>query len=137
MKKAAVLAVIALPLVAYTGGAWYLGQRIQNSHDNQAKQVEGIPNVKLVKRDYQRGLFSSTETVTIELMGDTARALQPGLALKVSQIDPVPTSAYPTPARRPLNSRLDTRRLQDTFGLHLPHWETGVRRMLGEVLGAP
>ena len=76
MKKAAALAVIALPLIAYTGGAWYLGQRIQNSHDSQAKQVEGIPNVKLLKRDYQRGLFSSTETVTIELMGDTARALQ-------------------------------------------------------------
>ena len=76
MKKAAVLAVIALPLIAYTGGAWYLGQRIENSHNAQAKQAEGIPNVKLVKRDYQRGLFSSTETVTIELMGDTARALQ-------------------------------------------------------------
>lgn len=76
MKKAAALAIIALPLIAYTGGAWYLGQRIQKSHDSQAKQVEGIPNVKLLKRDYQRGLFSSTETVTIELMGDTARALQ-------------------------------------------------------------
>lgn len=76
MKKAAVLAVVALPLVAYTGGAWYLGQRIENSHNAQAKQTEGIPNVKLVKRDYQRGVFSSTETVVIELMGDTARALQ-------------------------------------------------------------
>lgn len=76
MKKAVALVIIALPLVAYTGGAWYLGQRIQNSHDAQAKQAEGIPNVKLVNRDYQRGLFASTETVTIELMGDTARALR-------------------------------------------------------------
>ena len=46
-----------------------------------------------------------------------------------------PTSAFPTPARRPLNSRLDTRKLQQTFGLTLPDWRIGVERMLREVLG--
>jgi len=46
----------------------------------------------------------------------------------------VPTSAFPTPARRPHNSRLSTRKLQDTFGLHLPHWQSGVRRLLQEIL---
>jgi dTDP-4-dehydrorhamnose reductase len=65
---------------------------------------------------------------------DTARELRPDLALKVQAIDPVPTSAFPTPARRPHNSRLSTRRLQDTFGLHLPHWQRGVRRLLQEIL---
>jgi dTDP-4-dehydrorhamnose reductase len=50
-------------------------------------------------------------------------------------IQPVPTSAYPTAARRPHNSRLDTRRLQHNFGLALPDWRTGVDRMLREVLG--
>ena len=65
---------------------------------------------------------------------DTTRELRPDLALKVQAIDPVPTSAFPTPARRPHNSRLSTRRLQDTFGLHLPHWQTGVRRLLQEIL---
>lgn len=49
-------------------------------------------------------------------------------------IRPVPTSAYPTPARRPLNSRLDTTKLRAAFGLHLPHWRVGVERMLAEVL---
>jgi dTDP-4-dehydrorhamnose reductase len=49
-------------------------------------------------------------------------------------IQPVPTSAYPTAARRPHNSRLDTRRLQHNFGLALPDWRTGVDRMLREVL---
>lgn len=59
-----------------------------------------------------------------------------GQALKVAPeaIEPIPTSAYPTPARRPLNSRLATRRLQETFGLQLPHWQAGVERMLEEVL---
>ena len=65
---------------------------------------------------------------------DTARELRPDLALKVQSVDPVPTSAFPTPARRPHNSRLSTRRLQDTFGLHLPHWQVGVRRLLQEIL---
>ena len=49
-------------------------------------------------------------------------------------ITPVPTSAYPTAARRPHNSRLDTRKLQHHFGLALPDWRVGVDRMLLEVL---
>jgi dTDP-4-dehydrorhamnose reductase len=48
-------------------------------------------------------------------------------------IEPVPTSAYVTAARRPLNSRLETSRLQRTFGLHMPHWQAGVHRMLIEL----
>jgi len=47
----------------------------------------------------------------------------------------VPTSAFPTPARRPANSRLDTQKLRNTFGLQLPDWQSGVDRMLAEVLG--
>jgi dTDP-4-dehydrorhamnose reductase len=50
------------------------------------------------------------------------------------QVLPVPTSAYPTPARRPHNSRLDTSRFRDTFGLALPPWEQGVARMIQEIL---
>ncbi|HIV71415.1 MAG TPA: dTDP-4-dehydrorhamnose reductase [Candidatus Aquabacterium excrementipullorum] len=48
---------------------------------------------------------------------------------------PIPTSAYPTPARRPLNSRLNTDKLKQAFGLSLPHWQQGVERMLTEHLG--
>lgn len=57
-----------------------------------------------------------------------------GETLKVGhgQIEAIPTTAYPTPAQRPLNSRLDTRKLCETFGLHLPHWQAGVARMLTE-----
>jgi dTDP-4-dehydrorhamnose reductase len=63
-----------------------------------------------------------------------ARLIQPGLALKVSEIAPVPTSAFPTPAQRPLNSRLATHKLQDAFGLVLSPWQQGVNRMLAEIL---
>jgi dTDP-4-dehydrorhamnose reductase len=63
-----------------------------------------------------------------------ARQIQPVLALKVTDIAPVPTSAFPTPAKRPLNSRLSTRKLQQAFGLVLPPWQQGVNRMLAEIL---
>ena len=63
---------------------------------------------------------------------DWARAN--GLPLKVAPgaIEPVPTTAFPTPARRPLNSRLSTRRLEQAFGLVMPPWQDGVERMLTE-----
>jgi dTDP-4-dehydrorhamnose reductase len=59
-----------------------------------------------------------------------------GQAIRVGPQDirPVPTSAYPTAATRPHNSRLDTRKLQHNFGLSLPDWRVGVDRMLREVL---
>jgi dTDP-4-dehydrorhamnose reductase len=62
-------------------------------------------------------------------------ARQAGVPIKVmaESILPVPTSAFPLPAQRPKNSRLDTRKLQDIFGLSLPHWQSGVTRMLSEI----
>ncbi|MEC5384390.1 dTDP-4-dehydrorhamnose reductase [Uliginosibacterium sp. H3] len=64
-------------------------------------------------------------------------ALAKGQTLKlgVSDIAPVATSAFPTPARRPANSRLDTGKLRESFGLELPAWQQGVDRMLTEFLG--
>lgn len=59
---------------------------------------------------------------------------QEAIKIKATEVTPVPTSAFPTPARRPHNSRLDTAPLQATFGLTLPHWQQGVARMLTEVL---
>ena len=63
-----------------------------------------------------------------------AREMRPDLGWKVAEIAPVPTSAFPTPARRPLNSRLNTQKLQQAFGLTLPHWQRGVDRLLSEIL---
>ena len=63
-----------------------------------------------------------------------ARELRPDLGWKVNDIAPVETSAFPTPAKRPQNSRLDTQKLQEAFGLNLPHWQLGVDRLLAEIL---
>jgi len=64
------------------------------------------------------------------------RAQAAGQVLKAGpqQVQAIATSAYPTPARRPHNSRLATMRLQNTFGLSLPPWQVGVARMLDETL---
>lgn len=64
---------------------------------------------------------------------ETAR--QAGLPIRVAAeaISAIPTSAYPTPAARPLNSRLSIDKLQNAFDLHMPHWQPGVARMLAEL----
>jgi len=60
-----------------------------------------------------------------------------GIALKVQAngLGAIPTSAYPTPAKRPHNSRLSTDKLEHTFALALPNWQAGVIRMLSEIIG--
>jgi dTDP-4-dehydrorhamnose reductase len=62
-----------------------------------------------------------------------------GLPLKAGPeaVQAISSAHYPTPAARPLNSRLNTARLRAAFGLHLPHWTTGVERMLAEALNLP
>jgi dTDP-4-dehydrorhamnose reductase len=64
-----------------------------------------------------------------------ARARGHAVKVAADRIHAIPTSAYPTPATRPLNSRLATTKLQRTFGLVMPPWQRRVERMLSEVLG--
>ncbi len=64
-----------------------------------------------------------------------AQALGHTLKAGPEQVGATTTASYPTPARRPLNSRLNTTKLQTAFGLHLPHWHKGVARMLTEITG--
>jgi dTDP-4-dehydrorhamnose reductase len=65
---------------------------------------------------------------------ERARAAGRPIRVAADRIEAVPTSAFPTPAERPKNSRLDTTKLRATFGLTLPPWQAGVDRMLAEIL---
>lgn len=58
------------------------------------------------------------------------------LNISASQVEPIGTTDYPTPARRPANSRLSTAKLRQTFGLRLPDWQVHAHRMLEELMGA-
>ncbi len=66
-----------------------------------------------------------------------ARRRDDSIRVRPEAILPVASAAYPQAATRPKNSRLDTRLLRERFGLALPAWQTGVERMLGEVLAHP
>lgn len=65
-----------------------------------------------------------------------ARARDGGWPVRVADeaIVPVTTDVFPTAAVRPRNSRLNTQRLQSTFGLRMPDWRVGVDRALDEIL---
>jgi dTDP-4-dehydrorhamnose reductase len=63
-----------------------------------------------------------------------AERAQSAIKIVAKEVAAVPTSAFPTPATRPLNSRLDSAKLRVTFGLSLPAWQHGVDRMLSEAL---
>ena len=82
-------------------------------------------------------LVASNTTTWYEyaaLVFDEAR--KAGVELTIEKLNAVPTSAYPTPARRPHNSRLNTEKFQANFGLVLPSWDIGVKRMLTELFTA-
>jgi dTDP-4-dehydrorhamnose reductase len=63
-----------------------------------------------------------------------ARAAGVPIKTDPNAIEPVSSAAFPTTAKRPCNSRLDTRKLRDSLGVALPDWQPGVERMLNEVL---
>ncbi|HAV1457453.1 dTDP-4-dehydrorhamnose reductase [Enterobacter hormaechei] len=63
-------------------------------------------------------------------------AQKAGIELAIEKLNAVPTTAYPTPARRPHNSRLNTMKFQQNFNLVLPAWHVGVKRMLAELFTA-
>ena len=62
-------------------------------------------------------------------------AIAAGKPIKVSldNVAPLTTEQYPTPAKRPANSRLNTARFRDAFGLRLPPWQDGVRHVLNQI----
>ncbi len=58
------------------------------------------------------------------------QAVALGLLERTPELTPIPTSAYPTPARRPANSRLDGSRFSASFGLPQPDWREDLRQCL-------
>jgi dTDP-4-dehydrorhamnose reductase len=55
---------------------------------------------------------------------------------RVPMLEPITTAQYPTPARRPANSRLDCGKIARVFGLRLPAWQSSLERCLDELASA-
>lgn len=70
------------------------------------------------------GLARETFAVSARLGGPTA------------MVKAITTAEYPTPARRPANSRLDGSRLGEVYGVHLPHWREGVAASVAALIGS-
>ena len=65
------------------------------------------------------------------------RAQAQGIRMRLcaDAVRPIRSADYPTPATRPLNSRLDCRKLSDRMGLQMPEWRDGVDSILAQILG--
>ena len=61
-------------------------------------------------------------------------AKKQGETLMIKEVLPTTTNNYPTPAKRPLNSRLNTQKIQTNFQLSLPKWQQGVEQAVIELL---
>ena len=69
-----------------------------------------------------------------EYVLQTAKQFKPDIEYKVKEVAAVPTSEFPTPAQRPLNSRLNCNKLQQALQCQLPDWQKGVDTMLSKIL---
>ena len=88
----------------------------------------------MVVPDAASGLFHLTAGGQTSWHGFATAILEnahrKGLLVRMPQVLPITTAEYPTPARRPGYSRLDTASLQRTFNIVLPEWELGLERVL-------
>ena len=102
------------------------------------EDVTAMAILKAVKRDELVGIYHLASGGEVSWHGYASHVIKfakaNGEALAVTAVNPIETTAYPTPACRPLNSRLNTQKLREKFCLHLPDWQSGVNRMLREVL---
>jgi dTDP-4-dehydrorhamnose reductase len=62
-----------------------------------------------------------------------SREYEGSTKIKCQQVNPIPSSEYPLPAKRPLNSRLDTQKARKILGVSLPHWEAGLRECFEQI----
>ena len=81
---------------------------------------------------FESGIFNLTSAGETSWHGFAKKIVE--LAqIQNCTIHPIPTSDYPTPAKRPANSRLSTERLTQRFGLTMPAWETTLKLCLEEI----
>ncbi|MFN7000024.1 MAG: sugar nucleotide-binding protein [Elioraea tepidiphila] len=99
-----------------------VGAQIKAFFDSHGIAVETIPGA--TKGDVLRAVLPESR--------DFARAIMAEAGLPC-RINDIPTAEYPTPAQRPLNSRLDCRAFTDAFGIPRPDWRAGLAAIVQEL----
>src|ERR1035437_3830958 len=83
--------------------------------------------------DGRSGTYNLTSTGETSWFGFAKALLTKSagtIGFTVQDLIPIHTSDYPCPAKRPANSRLSCQRLEQTFGVTLPHWEDALSLVL-------
>ncbi|QDF99179.1 hypothetical protein CJ010_22875 [Azoarcus sp. DD4] len=111
VRIAVVAATVAL---AYPASAWYLGQRVETALNEQYAQLADLPYLRVVERNYDRGVFGATETVTVEFAdprpataeGEQGAAAQPLRLTVLTRIKHGPLPGFSTLAAAVADSEL-------------------------------
>ena len=98
-------------------------------YKNQLGQYHRTDGPAIEHSDGEKNWFEYASLIASELI-----KLNVKIKCVPNQIHPIVTSEYPTAAKRPLNSRLNTDKLKKTFMLELPHWEEEVKKVLKEII---
>jgi dTDP-4-dehydrorhamnose reductase len=86
-------------------------------------------------RDEYSGVFHAAGTGSTTWHGLAVAVFEEAArhGAKVPVVDPIATKDWPTPAKRPANSRLDCERLARVFGLRLPPWRDSLARTVDAI----
>jgi dTDP-4-dehydrorhamnose reductase len=100
-----------------------------------ARDIAGA--IRTLVQNRARGTYHYTDAGSTSWHGFAAAiiagAIEAGFMLKTTFVEAIPTSGYPTPARRPAYSVLDTRKIQSLLTAPIPHWRDSLERMLKEL----
>jgi len=100
-------------------------------------QLKDNPKKGIAENSGTYHLCCSGETSWHGFASEIVRlAEQNDIHLALKTIHPIPTSAYPTPAQRPKNSRLDCTRLNNLFGLQPVAWQTALAQALPHIIAS-
>ena len=104
-----------------------------------AREIAKIVLAILPRHQNQWGLYHLAQPGAISWYGfaqgifSTAEHYQVGTQLIVEDLQPIPTSGYPTPAKRPANSVLDITKLQQAFGVAIADWQQSLNQTLAQL----
>jgi dTDP-4-dehydrorhamnose reductase len=109
--------------------AWVIGQLEETALSSKCSLEEAVTPVGGV---YHAGGSGETTWCGFAAQAiDELRKLEPDA--KLATVEAIPTSEYPTPAKRPMNSRLDCGKLERVFGWRMPEWRDSLALVVGEL----
>ncbi len=104
-----------------------LSARVAQDHAGLSETVSIFNGVYHATGSGETTWFGFAKTIVEEVA-----LLEP--EAKLAKVEPIPTAEYPTPARRPMNSRLDCAKLERAFGWRMPGWSESTQRVIAELV---